>query len=476
MCFELYQRKLYFYSTHCDNFVSSFVIFLCLYYFMTEVIPISIKNDIVLSYIEQLPEGAKVSVRELSTLLHVSEGTAYKAVKEAELRGLVMVKPKAGTVRISTEQPAFEKAVNAVELTRTLGLSVVSGREKLSQNIKKLVICDGSEQAMLRQLDGEEPEACLCLCGDRPELQTCVLEHGANLLLTGGAKASWMQMSLAEKSGLLILATPQSTYSVVRLFDEEFVGRDDFSGSSHISAWMQTPDYLYYNDIIADWQQLYVDSSLPKQYPVVDDDLALCGGIDMWKGAAAVPSQKVRSVMAEQMSVPTVSAADDMKDIAKRFVINGESLAAVVDDGQMVGIVTANDLLRYYMYTEPNSYEYAAKAFLEIDASVSGADTMVYRIRIPESEMQNINHTEMALLLSAAGNHLREFGCEKYKLESGTFFAPNKISSSEGLLLTSRLSRMSQSTFAIEAEINDDTASYAKVILIASRLDDIKGD
>jgi predicted transcriptional regulator len=61
---------------------------------------ISIKNDLVLNYIESLADGTRVSVRELSATLQVSEGTAYKAVKEAEQRGLVVVKPKAGTVRI----------------------------------------------------------------------------------------------------------------------------------------------------------------------------------------------------------------------------------------------------------------------------------------------------------------------------------------------------------------------------------------
>ena len=36
---------------------------------------ISIKNDLVLNYIESLEDGTKVSVRELSATLQVSEGT-----------------------------------------------------------------------------------------------------------------------------------------------------------------------------------------------------------------------------------------------------------------------------------------------------------------------------------------------------------------------------------------------------------------
>ena len=139
----------------------------------------------VLSHIESLPENTRISVRELAAQLQVSEGTAYKAVKEAEQRGLVRIKPKAGTVRVKAEQPAFENAVSAAELVRLMGLSVVSGKEKLARQIRKLVICDGSEQSLLHQLAGAEAAACLCLCGDRPALQAAVLEHAR-------AASSWV--------------------------------------------------------------------------------------------------------------------------------------------------------------------------------------------------------------------------------------------------------------------------------------------
>lgn len=403
--------------------------------------------------------------------LHVSEGTAYKAVKEAEQRGLVLVKPKAGTVRVSSEQSTFENTVSASEVVRLLGLMIYAGRDQMNRQIRKLVICDGTEQSLTRQLAGQDPGACLCLCGDRPEMQTAVLEQGANLLLTSGAKASWIQVNQAERRKLLILASAQSTYSLIRLFDAEFADRSDYSDSGQVAAWMQTPDYLYYNDILADWQRLYTESSIAKQYPVVDDELGLYGGLDLWQAGGAIPSQKIRSVMADRSQVLTVSGHDSLTDVAKRFITENESLAAVIDGESVQGIITSNDLLRYYMYTEPNSYEYAADSFLSRDSTVSDRDTAIYHVRIPDTELKNIGHIEMDLLLSAAGSLLRQAGCEQYKLESGTFFAPKHIISSEGLILSCHLQRSSRASYVVEAEINDDTASYAKVVLIASAID-----
>lgn len=52
------------------------------------------KNEIVLEYIKNLPEGTKISVRGLAQTLHISEGTAYKAIKDAENLMLVTTIPR----------------------------------------------------------------------------------------------------------------------------------------------------------------------------------------------------------------------------------------------------------------------------------------------------------------------------------------------------------------------------------------------
>ena len=47
------------------------------------------KHQEILDYLEALPIGKRVSVRSISNHLQVSDGTAYRAIKEAENRGLV---------------------------------------------------------------------------------------------------------------------------------------------------------------------------------------------------------------------------------------------------------------------------------------------------------------------------------------------------------------------------------------------------
>ena len=47
------------------------------------------KHQEILDYLEKLPIGKRVSVRSISNFLNVSDGTAYRAIKEAENQGFI---------------------------------------------------------------------------------------------------------------------------------------------------------------------------------------------------------------------------------------------------------------------------------------------------------------------------------------------------------------------------------------------------
>ena len=45
------------------------------------------KHEQILDYIESLSIGSKISVRKIAKFLNVSEGTAYRAIKDADKMG-----------------------------------------------------------------------------------------------------------------------------------------------------------------------------------------------------------------------------------------------------------------------------------------------------------------------------------------------------------------------------------------------------
>ncbi len=68
--------------------------------------------------------GDKISVRQIAKEMQVSEGTAYRAIKEAENRRLVSSIERVGTIRIekkkkeNIERLTFAEIVNIVDGTK----------------------------------------------------------------------------------------------------------------------------------------------------------------------------------------------------------------------------------------------------------------------------------------------------------------------------------------------------------------------
>ena len=61
------------------------------------------KHEEILNYIEGLEIGKQVSVRGIANRMKVADGTAYRAIKEAEILGLVAVNDRSGTVRVAVK-------------------------------------------------------------------------------------------------------------------------------------------------------------------------------------------------------------------------------------------------------------------------------------------------------------------------------------------------------------------------------------
>lgn len=76
------------------------------------------KHQKLLDYIDDLEIGKKVSVRGLATRLKVSDGTAYRAIKEAQARGLVSINDRSGTTRIATQEQRVIETLTFGEIAK----------------------------------------------------------------------------------------------------------------------------------------------------------------------------------------------------------------------------------------------------------------------------------------------------------------------------------------------------------------------
>ncbi len=425
----------------------------------------SIKNELILSYIKELDAGTKISVRRLSEILDVSVGTVYKAIKAAEAQGLVVTKPKSGTFKIDSRVALDSEPVSLKRAVKLLGLTTIIEPADADRLIEHLIICDGSEEQLRRALskDAKENVNVLCLVGDRPEMQALIIELGANLMLTGGASAEPLTLIYAERSGRAVISALQDSITVMLLLEKL---RTSFTESpDEAQAWMKMPQYLYSNDVVADWHKLCEDISI-QTYPVVDENLRLCGALDVPRAFAANPSQRIYGILRPDGQCLHFDGETPMTKIAEDMLLSGNGIAAVMDGDKVSGVLDMNDVLRYFMFSGGSGGVPMFESFLEASDVSETDDEKYYNIRIPNRGAADPSEFTLPVVLTAALRHACQILGEGCVIESGTFFASKTIGVHESLMLSSKLTRRGEQGCTLEEEIFDDSFSYTKAILM----------
>lgn len=179
------------------------------------------KHEQLLQHIEQLKVGSKISVRGLARELGVSEGTAYRAVKEAENFGLVVTKERIGTVRIEKRPRGMSEQLTFADVVTIVEGHVLGGNEGLAKPLHKYVIGAMKEQAMARYIDAGS----LLIVGNREDAHSLALEQGAGVLITGGFGTSRDVRIMADELGLPIISSRHDTFTVASMINRAIFDR-----------------------------------------------------------------------------------------------------------------------------------------------------------------------------------------------------------------------------------------------------------
>ncbi|GAE92973.1 cytosolic protein containing multiple CBS domains [Gracilibacillus boraciitolerans JCM 21714] len=173
------------------------------------------KHEKILSYIEALQVGVKISVRQIAKELNVSEGTAYRAIKEAENQGLVSTIERVGTIRIERKQKENFENLTFAEIVSIVDGQVLGGRDGLYKTLNKFVIGAMKLDAMMRYTEKDS----LLIVGNRTEAHQLALKEGAAVLITGGFDTDDITKKLADEKQLPIISTSYDTFTVAAMIN-----------------------------------------------------------------------------------------------------------------------------------------------------------------------------------------------------------------------------------------------------------------
>lgn len=299
------------------------------------------KHQEILSYLEKLPVGKRVSVRSISNHLGVSDGTAYRAIKEAENRGLVETRPRSGTIRIKSQKVSIERLTYA-EIAEVTGSDVIAGRDGLDREFSKFSIGAMTEDNILSYLhDGG-----LLIVGDRTQIQMLALENENAVLVTGGFEINENVLKLANKKNIPVLRSKHDTFTIATMINRALSNvqiKTDILTVEKIYQTSHEYGYLYETDTVKDYLDL-VRKNRSSRFPVVNKDQVVVGVMTMRDAADQSPGTTLDKTMTRTVYMTGLST--NIANISQRMIAEDFEMVPVVRSNHtLLGVVTRRDVM-----------------------------------------------------------------------------------------------------------------------------------
>ncbi len=286
------------------------------------------KHEMILQHILSLEVGQKISVRQIAKVMNVSDGTAYRAIKEAENQGLVSTIERVGTIRIEKKKKENFERLTFAEVVNIIDGQVLGGRDGLHKTLSKFLIGAMQLEDMMRYTDAGS----LLIVGNRVEAHYRALQTGAAVLITGGFDTEERNKQLADEKDLPIISTSYDTFTVASMinraiYDQLIKKEIIFVGD--IATPLEDTFYMRNTDKIEDWYVLNRRSTHTR-FPVVDSKMRVVGMISSKDIVGQDEQISIDKVMSKKPH--TVQSKTSLASASHTMVWEGIELLPVVDD------------------------------------------------------------------------------------------------------------------------------------------------
>lgn len=301
------------------------------------------KHELILQHILSLEVGQKISVRQIAKDLNVSDGTAYRAIKEAENQGLVSTIERVGTIRIEKKRKENFERLTFAEVVNIIDGQVLGGRDGLHKTLGKFLIGAMQLDDMMRYTDAGS----LLIVGNRMEAHQRALKAGAAVLITGGFDTEEKNKRLADEYELPIISTSYDTFTVASMinraiYDQLIKKEIVFVGD--ISTPIDETYFLRTKDTVAAWYDLNNQSSHTR-FPVVDSKMRVVGMVSSKDIVGQSEDVDIDKIMSKKPHV--VQSKTSLASASHTMVWEGIELLPVVDDSRaLLGVVSRQDVLK----------------------------------------------------------------------------------------------------------------------------------
>lgn len=300
------------------------------------------KHEQILDYIVSLNIGAKISVRQIAKQLQVSDGTAYRAIKEAQNSGIVSTIERVGTIRIEQNKKENIERLTFAEIIKIVEGQILGGGAGLYKTLTKFLIGAMQIDAIARYTQAGS----LLIVGNRIDAQRLALNDGASVLITGGFDTDDSIKKLADEKELPVMSTSFDTFTVASMINRAIYDRmikKEIVFVRDILTSKETSYVLFTTDPIGKWHTLN-GSSGHTRFPVLDENMRVKGILTSKDIIGRDKDIKTDRVMTRNPYF--VELETSLAYVAHMMIWEGIEMVPVVDaSNRFEGIVSRKDVI-----------------------------------------------------------------------------------------------------------------------------------
>lgn len=430
------------------------------------------KHEEIIRYIDGLKIGSKISVRSISNKLKVSEGTAYRAIKDAENLGIANTISRVGTLRVEKLEKKNIEKLTFLEVVNIVEGSVLGGNQGISMGLNNFVIGAMTMESMKNYFAYGN----LFIVGDREEAQINALENGCAVLVTGGFSCSEEIIKLADLKKLPLISCSYDTFTTAtmlnRAITENLIKKDIILIEDIMKANLVG---LKAKDTIKTLRET-VKSTKHGNFPVLDDNNKLVGMIE-FKDLASEVSDKEHVSKYMTKNITTLGPKTSVAYAAHIMTWEGLELIPVIEDRMLVGVVGRHDVIKALQHVnkQPHIVETIDDLVLRNFVCRNSDNGVEFTGKIDIQMLSNTgtaSWNSLTLLMSNAGiEALRRKNNLNVEVDSFTVVYAKPVQFDIQICICARIIDMGKNLSKVEIEITRmDNRDFIGKALLSARV------
>lgn len=305
------------------------------------------KHEEIINYISSLEAGTKISVRSIANDLNVSDGTAYRAMKECDNLGIVTTIPRVGTIRIDKVQKKNIEALTYGEIVSIIDGTILGGKKGINKVLNKFLIGAMTLEAMTKYISPNS----LTIIGNREDAQRLSLLNNSAVLITGGFGCSEDIKRLADEKELPVISSNYDTFTIASIINkaisENLIKKDIILVEDIMD---NNPKYFKYNDSVKKVMR-YTKLNNVYKYAVVDKNKKLIGTINVKELSEEEDNSEISISKYVNEDCMTVECKNTVAYIAHIMGWENIDMCPVVDSNRkLIGTVEKNAIVEAIQY------------------------------------------------------------------------------------------------------------------------------